>query len=405
MSPKKRDASYLLKPEMILWGIILLYICLIYSTVSIVPQIRIALTEIFGVSVFNLVYLALALGAGWAFSALNHNFTGKRLKFRISALVAILGISALYLSKLPYAVEKIHFVQYGILGILLVSALSMRIQNSIVTYVASVLLVYIIGLGDETFQDLISSRVGEIRDNFTNIFSAILGLALHACVAEKYSIHRISRSQWKLLLMLFAVSVVCTAAFLQFVHGFGTVQVSGNGRFYASLSPEQMIRINRGDSVPVKMMKIYENEAKRHLFQREFYLTNDFKGQDGNYYRDYTKSAGELRVLENFYSKFLNDNSLRKSSEFILDVDKAVADKAGDVTVVWSDSLRNQIFAFGGQDPHFTSRVKSTVITSFSSETMWLFSVIILVALGGSWFVSGLKIRVNTQSGAKKTGQ
>jgi hypothetical protein len=393
MLSKTENHRPLLTPESLLWIFILIYIGVIYSTISIVPKVRISLTERFGGGVFNYIYLFLALGAGWAFSVMARNFSGKKLTFRLLTLAGILISTVLYLNTLPFAVEKIHFIEYGFLGILLMSAISIRIRNPS-AYLLSVLVVYLAGLGDEAIQGLISNRVGEIRDSLTNLFSGGLGLSLYWAVSEGFPSWKISRLNWNLIFSGLVICILSTSAFLYLIHGFGFLYETESGRFYTSLTQEQIEKVNRGEDVPLRVRKYYNDEARRHLFQREFYLTNDFKGENGEYYRDYSKSAGECLLLETFYPEFLKENRSHSSSELILGIDKEVAQKVVNIPVMWPDSLRGWVLtAAGKSDPYFTSRVKSTLITSFSRSSLAILTVLSLLLTLGCWFLTLKRVK------------
>lgn len=72
-------------------------------------------------------------------------------------------------------VERVHFLEYGILGYLVFMATTDSWKRP---FIYSLLLVSIIGIGDETIQWFLPSRVGDMRDVFMNSFGGLLGIGI-----------------------------------------------------------------------------------------------------------------------------------------------------------------------------------------------------------------------------------
>lgn len=92
----------------------------------------------------------------------------------------------------PYFAEKIHVLEYGILGYLALRDLSILRQSSglplnevewskknkkiFKNILLAISFISVIGILDETFQGFLPYRVGEIRDVVTNVVSGLLGI-------------------------------------------------------------------------------------------------------------------------------------------------------------------------------------------------------------------------------------
>jgi hypothetical protein len=148
-----------------------------------------------------------------------------------------------------------------------------------------------------------------------------------------------------------------------------------------------------GDPVPVANRRIYENEAARHLHQRELYFDNVFKGSDGTLYRRLDKSYYEQRMLEEYYEGFLRTYGSKPASGVLQDIDPDVAEQTPR-NVMWSDSLRQWLAStIEPTNRIYESRVKSTIITSFSASDLLFYLIVTMCFLGYAW------VRVGARSG------
>ncbi|MBN2037804.1 MAG: VanZ family protein [Chitinispirillaceae bacterium] len=386
---RKYAIAALTGSDLILWIVIVLYTGIIYATLPVVPAVRKLLVERYGYDVFNWIYVCFG-SAGAAFVL--YGLIKLRAKARLRYFVALLCIGSAYswyLVRLPYAIERIHLLEYGVLGVLLVIACARHMCHRI-AFPCAVLLTYCIGLGDETVQHFLPNRVAEIRDGITNAVSGFLGTLLFSCtMGMRPSRIPFTRMQMRILFVICCMSVATTGLFIYGAHGFGHAHASQGCRFYSSLTAEQLDRINRSPArASLREMAIYENEAKRHLFQRDFYFTNDFLARDGSFYRDYALALGENRILESWYHRFLEKNGNRTSSEFSSLFDKKVGFALGDTPVVWPDSLKQWVgLRAGPSTTTVTSRVKSTVITACTPWHLLAAQVLAFLLLAIGWLI------------------
>lgn len=161
------------------WLIAVAYVLSIYATIGYVRTPLIFLREQ-GLLLFSLyatygavfVYLV-------AFLVIK-----KRLEWWRFPGILLVFFGYLYLSKSFSAPEEqIHFLQYGLVGVLFLKALKPTGKITLTAYLVAVGLASLAGWLDEILQGIHPSRVYDRRDIFLNLISAILGLVLYKFLA------------------------------------------------------------------------------------------------------------------------------------------------------------------------------------------------------------------------------
>lgn len=97
--------------------------------------------------------------------------------FRIAASLAVISLAFIFAWQQPYPSEKIHVLEYGLLGWLATRDLD-KSKKAVATIFWAVLFVSIAGALDEAFQWILPYRTGEFRDVMTNIISGAFGILL-----------------------------------------------------------------------------------------------------------------------------------------------------------------------------------------------------------------------------------
>ena len=92
-------------------------------------------------------------------------------------LAILASFYVLALSRLQLSIEKIHFVEYGLLSLLVFRALRHNIMNRSL-YFWSGLIVFCLGWLDEGIQYALPNRVYDTRDVIVNGLAGILGLLI-----------------------------------------------------------------------------------------------------------------------------------------------------------------------------------------------------------------------------------
>jgi hypothetical protein len=149
------------------WLMAGLWSLLIFVTVPFVRAIQEAVTERLGARVFLWVAIAVLLVAAAGAVVL-----GRRLRGRVSLrsvlwLGAVLVVFIWWSRYLYEPVEAIHFVEYGVLGVLVYLALRHRAADQSV-FLSAALVVALFGTVDEIIQWVTPSRVFDYRDLVIN---------------------------------------------------------------------------------------------------------------------------------------------------------------------------------------------------------------------------------------------
>ncbi len=111
-----------------------------------------------------------------ALSYMAYIFRRKIPVFRIALSILIFAFAYMLILNQPYFTEKIHVLEYGILGYLAFRDLSKRYKKIFKNILLAIFFISAIGTLDETFQKFLPYRVGEIRDVLTNVVSGLLGI-------------------------------------------------------------------------------------------------------------------------------------------------------------------------------------------------------------------------------------
>ena len=114
--------------------------------------------------------------------------------FKVINVIIILSFFLVYLSIInsyDVIVEKIHFVEYGLLAYLVFDALKKMLPRNFL-YPVTLIAVTLIGWGDEIIQHFLPDRVYDLRDVWLNALSGLL-ILLSILVVEK--LKPISRKQ------------------------------------------------------------------------------------------------------------------------------------------------------------------------------------------------------------------
>ena len=99
-------------------------------------------------------------------------------KYKVNQFLLIISplLLMMYLSlSLDGWGERIHFVEYAVLGLLISRAVNVRTLHGII---ATCCLITLIGVVDEIIQWFLPNRVGDMRDVFMNSVGGLSGLWL-----------------------------------------------------------------------------------------------------------------------------------------------------------------------------------------------------------------------------------
>jgi VanZ family protein len=162
------------------WIVVSGYVVFIYATLGYVRCLSDALRTrgILGSATLAILFLL----CGVVFARLRQLPSRGARKL----IVLLLGISVLSSLFLPFPEERLHVIEYSILGWLLGRALA-RSGKWPAWWGVGVLLAWLIGYGDEMIQWFLPNRVFDVRDILLNGVAGMVGLVIFAIFAKEAS--------------------------------------------------------------------------------------------------------------------------------------------------------------------------------------------------------------------------
>ena len=144
------------------------YIILIYSSLPFTVDLLNLIYNFVGREKFSL-YVNIILLFFIVFIIYNLRKEIRKLILLSACLLVILLVAF----EIDRPAERIHFVQYGVLGFL-----SMRILKTGIykTIVFSLIIIFMVGTLDEIIQHFLPNRVGDVRDVIFNVLGGISGI-------------------------------------------------------------------------------------------------------------------------------------------------------------------------------------------------------------------------------------
>jgi VanZ family protein len=140
------------------------------------------------------------------------------------------------------AVERFHFVEYGIIAALFYRAWRPSRDRSVA--ILSVLSGFLVGTLDEWFQWFIPARVGEVRDVFLNLVAIASGLLFSLAIDPPASLLTpLSASSRRRVAMVAVVVLVVFGAFFQSVHLGYEIGDSDAGVFRSRYTAEELAAV------------------------------------------------------------------------------------------------------------------------------------------------------------------
>ena len=393
------------------WAYVALWSGIIFATVPFVRDGVDYVRERWGPEAFTYVVTAIVILVSVAAVAL----LLKRRRKSLWEYAWLIGIGGLivYLTfelKADSPEEAVHFLQYGILSLLLYRAFTHRVRDYSI-YVAAAIAGTIVGMIDETIQWLTPERYFGFEDiwlNFTAV--ALVQVALAAGIRPKIISGWPDGKGLRRLCYLGAVAVAYLGLCYQntpdrvawytskipllnvidhnrsimteygFLHGN-----DGAGHFRSRFTAEELRRLDRDRAEAgarildryrereqyLEFLDIYTpvtapflHEARVHLFRRDMHLKWARNAEEDDQRRRlFTTAYWENRILEDYFGELLRASSYG-----------------------WPAALEAEIRAQVETDQTYESRVSRHLITEFSrQQVFWFFVSIVfgLLVLGG----------------------
>ena len=154
------------------WGIVLFYVLFIYISLPFMPGLWGELSRYTGN--FANYFAAIILGIFGLF--IIFYLISKQKDIRNFVWLATLASAyTIGLSRLELSIERVHFLEYGLLSLFVFRALKHNIRDKSI-YLWSGIIVFCLGFLDEGIQYVLPNRVYETKDVIVNGVAGILGL-------------------------------------------------------------------------------------------------------------------------------------------------------------------------------------------------------------------------------------
>ena len=310
----------------------------------------------------------------------------------------------LQLRKSP--VEVTHFLEYGLLSILVFRALSHHIKDKSI-YFSTAFIILIIGTFDEIIQWIVPGRVWNFKDVGLNLISGgLIQLAIWQVIGPKSISEKTTTKSLRIITSLISACLIflglCVSntpnrlykytkkipwlTFLQkeeTMSGFGYKYKDREiGAFYSRLSPRKLQKTDnkRGEKYALILNESIDMDYKQfireyspttdpfmhelrvHIFRRNRYFKNGKKASSIDEKKEsYFSAYKENLILDKYFSRGIK-NSVYK----------------------WNDNKIEEIKTFINENKHYESPVSANLFTGFSEKNIWfsiLTLIIILVAI------------------------
>ena len=392
------------EPRWVSWLYVALGSLVIFLTVPFARALQSALAEHAGRTfVFYIVGIAAVVGAALAIRSLKKRRIGVAAYVWLTAVLVAFAWYAYVLRDNPE--ETIHFVEYGILSLLVYRALVHRMRDTSV-YFAAVLVVGIIGIIDEWIQWVVPSRYWDLRDVQINLTAGALTQVAVAAglrprlVSGPPSMLNIARVCviTALGLTVLGLSYANTPAriatyathvpFLSFLMSSKSMMVE-----YGYLYDDPDIGVFRS-RFTLEELERNDAERGRELAQAfDRYISDERFGEFQEIYsvpRDaYIHEAGIHLFRRNRYldvatekerRRFLHYNIAHRENQIL---EKYFPTGLGESSHVWTDETRGRVEFLADKEPKYESRVSRDLITRTSEARVLAgFGTGVVVLLG-----------------------
>jgi len=257
----------------------------------------------------------------------------------IAAIVLAATYSAANAGELPEsnAVERFHFLEYGLITFLFYRAWLPLADASV--FLLPFLAGLIVGTAEEWLQWFIPNRVGELRDIFLNGVATTSGLLFSAGVEPPRSFHlALSRVSAQKVLRLAAATIVALGAFMHVVMLGYEIRDDEIGTFTSRYSPDHLPRLQiekrerwKLEPPPLTLHRLsredqYLSEGLAHVrWRNKRWAAGDARG-----------AWNENRILEKYFAPVLDTPTYegrtghRWPAEQRTDAVSRVGDRAAD---------------------------------------------------------------------------
>lgn len=315
---------------------------------------------LFGIGVLVAVAFAIVV-------AFVHIRERRRRRFALLSIAVLLGGGYMWMNATPYpevnAVERVHFVEYGLIALLFYRAWRSAGDPSIV--VLPLLAGFLVGTLDEWLQWFIPARVGEAHDVFLNLASIGCGVLFALALQPPASFTMTLAPASVRRTGLFAAAVwIAFATFVSQVHLGYAIDAGGIGRFHshysaAGLEALQADRAERWKTAPPTTLRRLSREDQ-YLDEGLWHVRRRNLAEIGDAWR-------ENLILERYFAPVLDTPTYASPHG-----NRWPAEQRADIAT-----------RAGAPASAFTSTAEPYPIVTWPKTTFWLVVVAIAAILAG----------------------
>ena len=352
------------------WLVLAGLIGIVYGALPFGPKITRSACSIVGKEIFASTVLIIAVSGAIAAFFYTLKSAGS-LTTGYVARIVMAGVILYFMGRLiTVPAERLHFIEYALLGVAVERVLRRHIRDAGRPFVA-MLCAYFIGMGDEAIQWLLPNRHGEILDVFLNGWGGVLGILLLPWPQEG-----LTSSSNALIFCLITIAIISSILFTFGTRDFGYMIVDERKgfRFRSRLSPEDLRgydlengrylgRILRQDiSLPYqRFLRKYPankhpflHEMRVHIFRRDRYAKKEKAKATWIALR-------ENQILESHFGRCLAEAGLDWPTHRV----RRIESRSGS-----------------GDREFYTSAVSNKVITAFSPFQLIMIGVALVGCIG-----------------------
>lgn len=312
---------------------------------------------LFGVGVLAAVALLILL----AFVRIRER---RAQRFGMLVIALLFGGTYMWWTATPYAevnaVERVHFVEYGLIAFLFYRAWKHAGDPSIV--VLPLLAGFTVGTFDEWLQWFIPYRVGEAHDVFINLAAIVCGLLFAFAIQPPLAFSpRLRPASWRRVGIASAIVWLIFATFVSQVHLGHLVDVAGIGRFKSHYTEEELYDLQGHRAA---LWQTQPPVAVARLSREDQYLDEGLWHVRRRNGAEVDEAWHENLILERFFVPVLD-----------------LPTYASPNGTRWPPEQRADFAARVGAGESFFSTAESYPIFTWSATTFWLVSWAVAVAL------------------------
>jgi len=394
--------------EWVSWLYVVLWSLVIFATIPLARPIQIIVSNNWGRDLFGYLVIAITVIV-FAVTVVYMLLFHKPPRSGYVWLLIVSAVVIRYTIRLMHDApeEALHFVQYGLLGLLIFRALTHRNRDASIYFVAAII-GGIIGIIDESIQWVTPRRLWSLGDIWLNFFAALLSqVAIAKGICPLFISGKITRRGARRFCRLFSLALVFLGIsfintpvriawysdrvpFLEFLKTNESVMFEYGylyedpdfGRFRSRLSPEELSRSDaeraveaalvldqfREDSTYGRFLERYTpvndpflHEARVHLFRRDRYLkrSSGVMDDEGEYHRYLTIAYCENQIMERYFPHTLHE------SVYVLPIEQIAF-------------LRRNLLSADEYD----SAVSQHLVTRVNERQLLMVIVVILIGIG-----------------------